>query len=198
MSERINITAISEQLSTKYQLNVKNTELNQMLISTGDLIQSAIGKVETIQGREHGILGEYRVPVDKPPFWIALYDTSAVQYVEKLALEVFKSRLPKDNKIAVTEAQAISQNNQEHFTHAPLSRSSDDRDCSKCKLLKNGECGMPHKHVCGFYEPCYIPTEAEVEIMAAARQGFGMAGFLDQNALGEADNLSNAAAKFYK
>ncbi len=182
MENQYKISDIRDMLMSENELPVKASELNLMLISTGDLVETAIGKVETKQGRKHGICGEYREPEEKNPYWIPLYDDRAAKYVKNLALEVFAERL----KPVVAGTENSTQRN----TTAPQKAQpviEPEPSCYKCKHYINGDCGMPRKHICSFYEPCYRPTAVDIEIMERAKEGFGVVGGMKETALGDKD-----------
>lgn len=65
-------------------------EINKILIETGDLTESALGKIETKQGAEHGICGELRETEEKR-YWIPLYPEEARKYVEQVVLNHYES-----------------------------------------------------------------------------------------------------------
>ncbi len=185
MSVQFKISEISQRLHVEYGLSVKASELNLLLISTGDLVNTALGKIETVQGRSRGISGEYRNLPPKDPYWIPLYNEQATAYVMDLARKVFISRLPNapqdDNSLDTNELPASQPQ------EVSVSADSDNRTCRHCRLFINEECGMPQRMVCSFYTPCYIPTEADIAIMEAARQGFGVTGGMTETALGSPD-----------
>ena len=185
MPEKKKISDISRLLNEERHIEVSPSELNLMLIATGDLIQTAIGKIETFQGRKHGILGEYRTPANKSPYWIPLYSEAAVQYVLKLANDVFRERAPKPSAEEPEGAHLRAPQSQEQRTQNSGGREGDS--CRRCKLLINGECGMP-RGICSFYEPCYVPTAQDIEIMVAAQRDYGVVGGMTQTALGDIDD----------
>ncbi len=182
MPENKKISDISKQLTEENHIPVTPKELNLMLIATGDLVDTAIGKIETKQGRKRGITGEYRTPAGKDPYWIPLYNEDAFKYVLELAKGIFSERVTMPIEENLPSVQPNTLRTEEPVNHE--ARHSEEASCMRCKLYINDECGMP-TGICSFYEPCFIPTAQDIEIMAAAHEGFGVVGsMLNQDALG--------------
>lgn len=89
------ISEICEELRQRYltpaerEINSVNKlarRINELLISRHDLTECAIGKIETVKGRSHGICGEYREPENGDCYWLPLYSEQGKQYVENLFL----------------------------------------------------------------------------------------------------------------
>ena len=198
MADGIKISDISAKLKEEMHTDISAIELNLMLISTGDLVQTAVGKVETTVGRKHGICGEYRTPCDEDPYWIPLYNEEAVRYVMNMALSIFKERipLPMQAEMPWPESQRPISNSKRPDSSGLQSELTESQNtqaqrqdytihssCTNCKLYVNEECGMP-RGICIFYEPCYVPTAQDIEVMVAAQIGYGVYGGRRQNALG--------------
>ncbi|MBR2896536.1 MAG: hypothetical protein IKC04_01420, partial [Oscillospiraceae bacterium] len=81
---RYKVSEIAELLTKKLGGNpvIKAEMLNKLLIQSGDLVETRIGKVETKTGERHGIIGQYA-----DDFWVPYYDENAVEYVIELAAE---------------------------------------------------------------------------------------------------------------
>ena len=80
---------MTELIKSRYNVTISAKKLNDMLIDLGDLVSTAIGKIETIQGRERGIQGELRNSVDGNQYWTPLYSSEAQRYVFEQALKAF-------------------------------------------------------------------------------------------------------------
>lgn len=72
------ISQISRKIYEDHGISISARELNAMLIKTGDLVETGIGKVETKLGRSHGIRGEYR-DYDDSSYWCPLYDEKSIE-----------------------------------------------------------------------------------------------------------------------
>lgn len=180
------ISQISNKLRFEYNLPVLPQELNIMLIKTGDLVETGIGKVETATGRKHGICGEYREPAGSKPYWCPLYEENAQNYVIDLALRVFADRIKKTDLDVIEKTEDIE--TVEWATVQPASFASHEAVpvacCKNCMLYINEECGMPRAKPCTDYRAAYIPTAAEIEAQKNAAENTVTARNLNQNALG--------------
>lgn len=81
------LTPEERELNNTRQLTI---EINKTLVETGDLTESALGKIETKQGAEHGICGVLRETEDKR-YWVPLYPEEARKYVEQVVLDHYDS-----------------------------------------------------------------------------------------------------------
>ncbi len=172
METVLKISEIARKLENEKGLKVSAAELNRMLVLNGDLSETAIGKVETKQGRDIGISGEFRQPPNAAGYWISLYNEQAVRYVVDLALEVFAKRLPEIVECILVE-------------EAPQAAAVKTTDCGTCMLYRSGECGMPKSGGCGFYRPAYKPTEQDIVNMENASEQSLSNRKYTQNAFGQ-------------
>lgn len=81
IAERIRSEQLSEAERETNSIQLLAQRLNKLLIASGDLIECALGKVETKQGEQHGISGEYREPPEGKHYWQPLYSESGYEYV---------------------------------------------------------------------------------------------------------------------
>lgn len=180
------ISQISRRIRFEHDLSVSPQELNLMLIKTGDLVETGIGKVETAIGRKHGICGEYREPAGSKPYWCPLYEESAQNYVIDLALKVFADRIEKTD---FEESEKDEDNEAFEWVIAQPTSFTDHEVapvacCKNCMSYINEECGMPRETPCTDYKAAYVPTAAEIEAQKNAAENTITARNLNQNALG--------------
>lgn len=122
--------------------------LKAMLVASGDLVETAIGIVETARGRSVGIQGEVKSG-EKGIYWVAYCTPNAQKYIiEKAFRELPElANLPDKNKTA--EKQPSSPGAQIHKSpkkaaSVQLPKAHDktppEKSCDTCQLKKNGEC----------------------------------------------------------
>ena len=77
-------------------------KLNKMLVGQGDLADTALGKVETKQGRDRGISGGLHTNENGEEYWTPKYSETAVDYVIASAKQYFpelQELLPQNEEI---------------------------------------------------------------------------------------------------
>ena len=169
---RINISAISNKIKKAFEIrgiscntDISAIRLNRMLMESGDLIETAIGKVETKKGRKNGIEGEYRA-TDSKTYWIAMYGAESQKYVIDLAFTCIPELVVLDlihphcfweraDSVETTKEQdAAAESSGERSIYraaAAKEETPPEISCDTCMLKRREEC-FGSRTICGDYK----------------------------------------------
>lgn len=173
----VNVTVIAERIRAAFggghaelMSDISAKTLNKLLIASGDLVETAIGKVETKQGRENGISGVYREPENKKPYWQPLYAERGQRYVIALVMsKISEGQAPLEQEELIAEAQQNAAAEPEPMEYIP--------SCDDCRMSEKYGCGIKSEKCDDFKQK---PTITQEE-----REGFPPYGDATRIAFGE-------------